>query len=222
LVFLSAAVHSRNFEILYRTQNPVDAKRNHLPKRCKMRKERFELFTDAVIAIIMTLMILEIKLPELTVGSLWTFFQHIAIYALSFVVIAITWINHHIMFLHVEKIPTKVIWINFLMLFSMSLIPLATGHLGEHFFQKESHMFYAGIMTAVAVPYTILQLNVNRILTNKGFEERNRFNWLNWVATFLYILSIPLSLISIYISTTIYLIIPIIYFALPKKMIPLY
>ena len=187
-----------------------------------MKKERFEVFTDAVIAIIMTLMILEIKLPELTVASLWTFLQHIAIYALSFIVIAITWLNHHIMFLHVEKIPTKIIWINFFMLFSMSLIPLATGHLGEHFYHKESHMFYAAIMTAVAVPYTLLQLNVNRILTNKGDKERNRFNWLNWMATLLYILSIPLSLISIYISTMIYLIIPIIYFILPKRMIPVY
>jgi len=187
-----------------------------------MRKDRFEVFTDAVIAIVMTLMILEIKLPDLTVESLWTFVQHIAIYALSFIVIAITWLNHHIMFLHVEKIPTRIIWINFAMLFSMSLIPLATGHLGEHFFQRESHMFYAAIMTAVAVPYTLLQLMVNKILTNKGDKERNLFNWLNWSATFLYILSIPLSLISIYISTAIYLIIPIVYFMLPKKMIPVY
>jgi uncharacterized membrane protein len=187
-----------------------------------MRKERFEAFTDAVFAIIMTLMILEIKLPELTVSNVWTFLQHVAIYALSFVVIAIAWLNHHIMFLHVEKIPTRVIWINFAMLFSMSLIPLATGHLGEHFFEKESHMFYAAIMTAVAVPYTFLQLTVNSILTNKGHKERNFFNWLNWSATFLYILSIPLSFISIYISTIIYLLIPITYFLLPKKMIPLY
>jgi len=200
----------------------MNAKGTHLLKSCKMSKERFEVFTDAVIAIIMTLMILEIKLPELTVASLWTFLQHIAIYALSFLVIAITWLNHHIMFLHVDKIPTKIIWINFMMLFSMSLIPLATGHLGEHFFQKESHMFYAAIMTAVAVPYTLLQFSVNRILTSKGEKERQYFNWLNWTATFLYIISIPLSSISIYISTAIYLIMPIIYFILPKKMIPVY
>jgi uncharacterized membrane protein len=119
----------------------MNAKRKPLQKSCKMRKERFEVFTDAVIAIIMTLMILEIKLPELTAASLWTFLQHITIYALSFLVIAITWLNHHIMFLHVDKIPTRIIWINFMMLFSMSLIPLATGHLGEHFFRRKAICF---------------------------------------------------------------------------------
>ncbi len=187
-----------------------------------MRKERFEIFTDAVIAIIMTLMILEIKLPEITASSIWDFLQHIAIYALSFIVIAITWLNHHIMFLHIERITTKIIWINFAMLFSMSLIPLATGHLGEHFLVKESHMLYGGIMTAVALPYSILQLNLNKILKKKGDTGRDRINKLNWVATILYGLSIPLSLLSTYISTIIFLIFPIIYFILPKKMAHLY
>jgi len=187
-----------------------------------MKKERFEFFTDAVIAIIMTLMILEIKLPELTSENLIMFLQHIAIYALSFVVIAITWLNHHIMFSKIEKIPTKIIWINFLMLFSMSLIPLATRQLGEHFFQSESHKFYAAIMISVAIPYSFLQLNVNKILTKEGQKERNFFNLINWATVLVYVISIPLSSVSIYISTGIYLIIPVIYFILPKKMIPLY
>jgi len=183
-----------------------------------MRKDRFEFFTDAVIAIIMTLMILEIKFPEISVPNFWVFLQHISIYALSFMIIAITWLNHHIMFLNIEKINTRIVWINFAMLFSMSLIPLATSHLGEYFFQKESHMLYGAIMTSVALPYTILQLNVNKMLPNIERKQKRRINSLNWVATALYGLSIPLSLISIYISTTIYIIFPIVYFILPKKL----
>ena len=187
-----------------------------------MKKERFETFTDAVIAIIMTLMILEIKLPEITQDTIWKFLQHIGIYALSFVVIAITWLNHHIMFLHIGTITKKIIWINLAMLFSMSLIPLATSHLGEHFFQKESHMMYGAVMTAVAIPYSLLQSNVNTILKRSGKEGRNTINKLNWITTLLYGLSIPLSILSIYISTFIYLIFPIVYFVLPKKMASLY
>lgn len=187
-----------------------------------MKKERFETFTDAVIAIIMTLMILEIKLPEITSESLWKFIQHIAIYALSFIVISITWINHHIMFLHIGTITKKMIWINLAMLFSMSFIPLATGHLGEHFFQKESHMLYGAVMASVALPYTLLQLNVNKNISSEGKEGRNSINRLNWIATMLYILSIPLSLVSIYLSTSIYLLFPIVYFVLPKTMARLY
>lgn len=187
-----------------------------------MRKERFEIFTDAVIAIIMTLMILEIKLPDLTVSNFLIFIQHVSVYALSFIVIAITWLNHHIMFLHIEKITTKIIWINFAMLFSMSFIPLATGHLGEHFFRKESHMFYGTIMTAVALPYTLLQFNAYKMLTSIQDKVKSRINKLNWVATILYGLSVPLSLLSIYISTIIYLIFPIVYFILPKKLVSWY
>jgi len=183
-----------------------------------MNKDRFETFTDAVIAIIMTLMILEIKLPDLSVSNLSAFSIHIGIYALSFIVIAITWQNHHVMFLHIDKINTNMIWLNFAMLFSMSLIPLATGHLGEHLLQQESHMLYGAVMTAVALPYTLLQMNVTRTLTQLSEKSGSKINRLNWVATILYALSVPLSHLSIYFSTLIFLVFPIVYFILPKKL----
>lgn len=187
-----------------------------------MKKERFEFFSDAVMAIIMTLMILEIKLPEITAVTFWTFLQQIAIYALSFIVIAITWLNHHIMFSHIDKVTATIIWINFAMLFSMSFIPLATSHLGEHFFQHESHMLYGAILAAVALPYTLLQFHVNKLIQREGQQDREMLNKLNWMATLLYVISIPLSILSIYISSFIYLLFPIVYFVLPKKMVHLY
>ena len=187
-------------------------------KFLKMKKERFEMFTDAVIAIIMTLMILEIKLPDITAANFSILTQQISIYALSFIVIAIAWLNHHIMFLHIEKVTTKIIWINFAMLFSMSIIPLATKPLGEHFFQKESHMFYGAVMTAVVLPYTLLQLNANKMLTKLQGKDKNHINQLNWLSTVVYGLSIPLSLLSIYISTIIFVMLPIIYFIPSKKL----
>jgi len=183
-----------------------------------MKKERLEIFTDAVIAIIMTLMILEIKLPEISIPNLLDLLRQVAIYALSFIVIAITWLNHNAMFLTVDKVGIKITWINFWMLFSMSLIPLATAPLGEHFFEKESHMFYGAVMTAVALPYTLLQLNLNKMATHLEDKVKKTINRQNWWATFIYALSIPLSLVSIYISTIIFVIFPIIYFTPSKKI----
>jgi uncharacterized membrane protein len=120
--------------------------------------------------------------------------------------------------MHVSKINMTIIWINFAMLFSMSLIPLATGLLGEHFLQKESHMFYGAIMASVALPYTLLQANIYKLPSNRNNKEWNRINKLNWTATILYMLSIPLSLLSIYFSSAIFIIFPIVYFLLPKKL----
>jgi len=186
-----------------------------------MKKERLEIFTDAVIAIVMTLMILEIKLPDFNEADFWLVTRQIAVYALSFIIIAITWLNHHAMFSPLEKINIKIAWINFILLFTMSLIPLATGPLGEHFFHKESHMVYGAVMASVALPYTLLQINVNKLLPHLGDKEKRRINTRNWVATSLYLLSIPLSLLSIYLSTIIFVIFPIVYFIPSKKLIEL-
>jgi uncharacterized membrane protein len=183
-----------------------------------MNKDRFETFTDAVMAIIMTLMILEIRLPDIIASNIWPFIRHISIYALSFLVIAITWLNHHIMFLQLEKLNTRIIWINFWMLFSMSLIPLATSHLGENFFDRHSHMWYGAIFASVAIPYTLLQCYVNKGSSSIPAKQKRNINVLNWVTVCFYILSIPLSTISIYISTTIFIAFPILYFMLPKQL----
>jgi uncharacterized membrane protein len=183
-----------------------------------MKKERFETFTDGVFAIIITLMVLEIKLPELTADNFWILVQHITVYALSFMVIAITWLNHHNMFLPTDKITTKIIWINFGLLFTLSLVPLATGPLGEHFHKRESHIFYGAVLTAVSLFYTLLQNSVNTILIHVNDKDKKHINKTNWLATTLYALSIPLSFLSIYISTIIFIMFPIIYFIPSKRL----
>lgn len=185
-----------------------------------MNKARLEMFSDGVIAIIITLMVLEIKLPEFSVETMQDVVRHIGIYALSFIVIAIYWLNHNAMFDQLHKVNAKIIWLNFLLLFLMSLIPLPTEALGANFYSHESHIFYGLIMTLTAAVYSTLQMVVNHDLTHIPEKNRKEVNRLNWICTLLYAISIPLSYISIYIPTAIFIIIPLVYFIPSKKLSP--
>src|SRR5438876_2601454 len=99
--------------------------------------ERIAAFSDGVIAIIITIMVLELKLPEgAAKDEVWSGFlaplaPKLAIYALSFVIVGALWINHHQLLAVVRRATPQLMWMNLLLLFFMSLIPLATGFLGE-------------------------------------------------------------------------------------------
>lgn len=178
------------------------------------------MFSDGVIAIIITLMVLEIKLPAFTSENVHDVIRHVGIYALSFTVIGILWLNHNAMFEHLERVNSKIVWLNFLLLFLMSLIPLPTEALGLDFFSSQSHVFYATVMTLNAAAYSALQMAVNQSLTHIPEKNRRDVNFLNWACTALYAISIPLSLVSIYIPTAIFILIPAIYFIPSKKLAP--
>ncbi|HEX2786928.1 MAG TPA: TMEM175 family protein [Ignavibacteria bacterium] len=185
-----------------------------------MKKDRLEMFSDGVIAIIITLMVLEIKLPAFTSDNVHDVIRHVGVYALSFIVIGILWLNHNAMFEQLEKVNASIVWLNFLLLFFMSLIPLPTEALGLDFFSSQSHVFYGVVMTLNAAAYSTLQLVVNKNLTHIPEKNRRDVNKLNWICTALYAISIPLSLISIYIPTGIFILIPAIYFIPSKKLSP--
>ena len=184
-----------------------------------MKREKLDTFTDAVVAIIITLMVLDIKLPQITADNLLDILRHIGIYALSFVVIAITWLNYNTFFKYIEHITTKTIWLNLLFLFFLSLVPLPTEALGNNFFVKQSHMFYGAILTAVAFAYTLMQYAANPYIFHLSKSELSYLNKKNWLATILYGLSIPLSLISIYLSTVVFILLPVLYFLPSRKLI---
>lgn len=179
-----------------------------------MRKERFEAITDAVLAIVITLMVLEIKITDLSTEKVYDFLFQLLIYAISFIFIVILWLNHHNMFKRVEKIDFKTIWINFWLLFSASLIPLATRILQESFFERKSHTFFGAIMTAAFFFYALLE---ERAIKLSNHKHASFVRKMNWSATLIILLSIPLSFISIYISATIFALIPLSYFLLPQK-----
>lgn len=126
-----------------------------------MNKNRLEAFSDGVIAIIITIMVLEFKIPKGNhlqdlIPLLPTFFS----YTLSFLYVAIYWNNHHHMIHTVKNINGKILWANLFLLFWLSLIPFATAWMGEHHFAKFPMMLYGVILLMNAFAYTVLQKSI--------------------------------------------------------------
>jgi uncharacterized membrane protein len=131
--------------------------------------ERIAAFSDGVIAIIITIMVLELKLPEGAVkGDVWSSFlaplaPKLSIYALSFVIVGALWVNHHQLLAVVRRATVQLMWMNLLLLFFMSLVPLATSFLGEHPQSARAISFYALIMTLSSAVFGLLRYRLGRM-----------------------------------------------------------
>lgn len=143
-----------------------DSERNldfylELQTRGKMKKNRLEAFSDGVLAIIITIMVLELRPPEETnLSSLLPVLPFFLSYVMSFVYVGIYWNNHHHLFQTVEKVNGKILWSNLHLLFWLSLIPFTTSWIGEHFSAILPVISYGIILTMNAIAYFILQKNI--------------------------------------------------------------
>ena len=123
-----------------------------------MTKNRLEAFSDAVIAIILTIMVLEIKVPHAAdLAALKPLLPVVLSYLLSFIYLAIYWNNHHHMFHTIERVSGGVLWANMHLLFWLSLIPFTTGWVGENHFAAAPMALYGVVLFMCAVAYFILQ-----------------------------------------------------------------
>ena len=122
-----------------------------------MNKGRVEAFTDAVIAIVMTIMVLEFKTPEQpTFSALAENSSYLAAYLISFLFIGVAWYNHHYMFTLTKRVTKKIYWLNNLWLLSMSLLPVATAWAGKFITKPQPELFYFLIFVLWAVAYVVL------------------------------------------------------------------
>lgn len=160
-------------------------------------------------------MVLEIKIPELTLDNLSIVFQQVLIYGVSFVCIAILWLNHHHIFVKVEKVPINIVWINFALLFFTSLLPKATEHLSSNFHQVANHIFFGLTMAIITFLYSLIEMFVMK-QSNRVDQKANRRNWISVV---LWLLSVLLCFVNLYLSSAIFVLLPIIYFLVSKKEI---
>lgn len=123
-----------------------------------MNKTRLEAFSDGVLAIIITIMILEIKVPEGNeFADLKPLIPKFLSYVLSFIYVGIYWNNHHYLIHSLTKINGRILWANLHLLFWLSLIPVATGWMGEHNFAKASMALYGTVLLLSSIAYFILQ-----------------------------------------------------------------
>lgn len=160
---------------------------------------RVEAFSDGVVAIIITIMVLELHPPvSARMDQLWTLWPIFLAYMLSYAYVAIYWVNHHRMFAHATHVSNGLLWSNILLLFTLSLVPFSTSYLGEHHFSQSATILYLLTMLLPSVAWVWLQ----RIIRRTGRQDETAHDYhqrtlrKGALSTSLYLLGIPLTLIS--------------------------
>lgn len=172
-----------------------------------MNKTRLEAFSDAVIAIIMTIMVLELKIPHGTdLAALKPLLPVFLAYVLSFVYLAIYWNNHHHMLHATRKVNGKVLWANMLLLFWLSLIPFATGWMGENHFTPLPTAVYGFVLLLAALSYTLLQNKLIHHSKDENIELGDAVgsDLKGKISLVAYLIALPLAFVHENISHAIY------------------
>ena len=133
-------------------------------------ENRIEAFSDGVLAIIITIMVLEMKVPHGSdISALKPLLPVFLSYVLSFVYLGIYWNNHHHLLKAVRTVNGSMMWANLHLLFWLSLFPFVTGWMGENHFTPVPSAFYGAVLLMAAIAYYILQ---NIIVTQRGHDSR--------------------------------------------------
>ena len=171
-----------------------------------MTPGRLEAFSDGVLAIIITIMVLELKVPHgaewSALSPLWPVFVS---YVLSFIYVGIYWNNHHHLLKAVDRIGSGVLWANLNLLFWLSLLPFASGYLGENHFAAAPTALYGTVLLLAGVAYTIL---VRALLAHHDHDSKlaraigtDRKGWLSLA---LYAAGIGVSFVQPVVSNLVY------------------
>jgi len=174
-----------------------------------MGKSRIEAFSDGVIAIIITIMVLELKVPHGEgIDALVPLIPVFLSYVLSFVYVGIYWNNHHHMLQASHKVTGPILWANLHLLFWLSLFPFATGWMGENHFAAAPSAAYGAVLLMAAVAYWILQ---QFIIASQGPDSLLRkavgSDWKGKLSPLIYIVAIPTAFWSQWISQGLYVLV---------------
>src|SRR5438876_254438 len=178
-----------------------------------MHKGRLEAFSDGVIAVLITIMVLELKVPHGT--SLETLRPLVPIffsYVLSFVFLGIYWNNHHHMLQAVRRITGRNLWANLHLLFWLSLTPFVTGWMGENNFAPVPVALYGVILLCAACAYWLLQRSLIKAEGKNGPLARAiGSDWKGNLSPAIYAVAIPLAFARAWISCALYVVVAIIW-----------
>jgi uncharacterized membrane protein len=174
-----------------------------------MTKGRLEAFSDGVIAILITIMVLELKIPH---GADWEALRPLVpvflTYILSFIYIAIYWNNHHHMLYVTHQINGKILWANMHLLFWLSLVPFVTGWMGENHFAPLPTAIYGVVLLLAAIAYFILQRTIiaqqgatSRLKAAVGKDIKGK------ISPLIYLLAIPLAFVNQWVSDALYILV---------------
>ncbi|MEO8582398.1 MAG: TMEM175 family protein [Flavitalea sp.] len=186
-----------------------------------MNKVRLEAFSDGVLAIIITIMVLEIKVPHDTSWhSLAELRPVLLSYILSFIYVGIYWGNHHHLLHAVKRVNSSIIWANLHLLFWLSLVPLVTSWMGENHMEPNTIVAYAIVLLMCGVAFTILQMTIEKSnpFTEKMAAAYKKVMQKGIASLIGYSLAIGLAFVNTYISCAIIIFIAILWIV-PDKHI---
>jgi uncharacterized membrane protein len=178
-----------------------------------MGKNRLEAFSDGVIAIIITIMVLELKVPHGEgIETLIPLIPVFLSYVLSFVYLGIYWNNHHHMLHATRTVTGTILWANLHLLFWLSLVPFATGWMGENHFAPAPSALYGVVLLMAGVAYWILQ---QLIIASQGpdsiLKKAVRRDWKGKLSPVLYAVAIPLAFWWGWISLALYVVVALLW-----------
>jgi len=185
-----------------------------------MDKGRFEAFSDGVIAVIITIMVLEMKVPHgESIEALSAVLPVFLSYVLSFIYVGIYWNNHHHMLHATSKVTGSILWANLHLLFWLSLIPFTTGWMGENHFAAATAALYGAVLLMAAIAYWILQ---QLIISSQGRESLLKravgSDWKGKLSPVLYAIAIPMAFVSRWVSLGVYVAVALVWL-IPDKRI---
>jgi uncharacterized membrane protein len=183
-------------------------------------KRRLEAFSDGVIAILITIMVLELHVPS---GTSWQALRHelpaLLAYVLSFVYLGIYWNNHHHMLAAASRVSGGVLWANLHLLFWLSLIPFSTAWMSEHRFPPTPTAFYGIVLLAAAIAYLILQ---TVLLRAEGEDSALRVaigsDLKGKISALLYCLGIALTFANRWIGLAVYVAVALIWLVPDRRV----
>jgi len=186
----------------------------------KMGKGRLEAFSDGVIAIIITIMVLEMKVPHGgTLEDLRSLLPVFLSYVLSFVYVGLYWNNHHHMLHTLKTVTGGVLWANLYLLFWLSLFPFTTGWMGENHFARLPAMLYGVVLFMAAIAYYVLQLTIIRAqepdsLLKKAIGK----DWKGKLSPVLYLSAIIITIWSAWAAQIFYATVALIWFVPDRRI----
>ena len=171
-----------------------------------MKTSRLEAFSDGVLAIIITIMVLELKVPHaVELSALKPVLPVLLSYVLSFIYLGIYWNNHHHLFQATEEVSGGILWANLHLLFWLSLFPFTTAWMGENHLAPIPTAIYGFVLLMAAIAYYILQTTIiakqgRESLLGKAIGD----DWKGKLSPVLYLAAIPLAFVSAWIAGALY------------------
>ena len=185
-----------------------------------MGRGRLEAFSDGVLAIIITIMVLELKVPHgADLGALGPLLPVFLSYVLSFIFIGIYWSNHHHLFHTVRHVDGRILWANLHLLFWLSLIPFVTGWMGENHFATWPVALYGPVLLSAAIAYVILtRVLVSYHGRDSALAKAVGKDFKGKVSVVCYAVAIPLAFVNAWLACGLYVLV-VVMWLIPDRRI---